>query len=75
MSSGGHDVYTDLISKDFALCIIFKVAVPLKSSLHDLPELGHKRVMVEQVMDAQARPRRLAGIRRADSLLDGPDAE
>ena len=63
-----------LVANDLAFGVVLKVAVALESALDDLTELGCKGLVIEQMVHAQARARRLGGVRRTNTLLGCADA-
>lgn len=58
-----------LVSDDLALGVVLKVAVALEAALDNLAELRSKRVVVEEVVHAEAGARRLRRVRRANAFL------
>jgi hypothetical protein len=62
-----------LVSQDLAFGVVVKVTVALETAFDELPELGREGV-VEEVVDAQARSRGLARVRRTNAPLGGADA-
>ena len=63
-----------LVTEDLALGVVFEVTVALEAALDQPAELLRKVLVVEQVVHAQARERRLGRVRRADALLGRADA-
>ena len=74
MTNSEQDISAHLIPDDLALGVILEVTVAFEPAFDDLAELGGKDFMVEEVVDAETRARRLGGVRRANALLGGPDA-
>ena len=64
-----------LVALDLALGVVLEVAVALEAALDESAELGGEGVVVEEVVDAQAREGGLAGVCWADALLGGSDAD
>ena len=64
----------NLVSYDFTLCIVLEVAVALKTTLDELPELGSEGFMIVQMMDAESRSRSFAGVSWANAFLRRSDA-
>lgn len=64
----------DLIARNLALCIIFKMAITLETTLHDLAKLLRKGIMIKKVMHSEARTRGFPGVSRAYAFLRGSDA-
>ena len=74
MTISEHGMFAHLIPDDLALGVVLEVAVAFEPTFDDLAEFGGKGFMVEEVVDAEARARRLGRVRRANALLGGPDA-
>ena len=65
---------THLVPHDLSLGVILEVAVPLEPVLHERAKLLREGAVLEQVVHAQTRARRLGRVRRADALLGRADA-
>jgi len=65
----------DLVALNFALCIVFKMAIAFEATLDDLTKLLRKGIMIEKVMHSKARTRGFARVSRANPLLRGSNAE
>ena len=65
---------THLVAHDLTLGVVFEVTVALETALDKLAEIGGERLVVEEMMHAQAGARRLGRVRGTNSLLRRSDA-
>lgn len=63
-----------LVAEDFSFSVILEVAIALETTFHELAKLLCEGVVIEKVVDAKARARRLGRVSRTDASLGRADA-
>ena len=65
----------DLIPQNLLFGVVVEMAVALETTLHYLPELLRKHVVIEQMVDTESRARGFSRIRWTYPFLRCPNTE